>query len=77
MKANRDVAVTTDQRLVVGYLVKAIATAVPASALSPEEAIGVHNAVNEVCNGVHLDDSEFETRLGISRSELAQVLKKL
>ncbi len=77
MKENRDIVITTDERYVIGYFVKALATTIPASVLDREEAIGVHNAINEVCNGIHIEDAEFQTRLGISRSELADVLKKL
>lgn len=77
LEANRDLALTTDRRLVIGFLVKSLSRAFPASALSAQEIVGVHNAINEVCNGVQIEDADFETRLGISRAALARVLEKL
>jgi hypothetical protein len=38
---------------------------------------GISNALNEVCNGVHIADAEFQTRLGHARLELASILKRL
>jgi hypothetical protein len=45
--------------------------------LTPEELTGISNALNEVCNGVHIADAEFQTRLGHTRSELMNVLQHL
>ena len=45
--------------------------------LSQDELRSIANAVNEVCNGVHIADSEFATRLGIDRAELAAILGEL
>jgi hypothetical protein len=44
---------------------------------SPEELVGVSNALNEVCHGVFIDGDEFATRLGISRDALAGILSAL
>ena len=41
---------------------------------SREELGGISNALNEVCNGVHIDDTEFQTRLGVTREFLQQAL---
>ena len=42
--------------------------------LSREELRGISNALNEVCNGIHIDEAEFQTRLGVTRSFLQQAL---
>ncbi len=42
-----------------------------------DELVGVCNALNEVCHGVDIDDSEFLTRLGVSRAFLADLLGQL
>lgn len=41
---------------------------------SRAELIGIANALSEVCNGVHIADAEFETRLGSSRERLRGIL---
>jgi hypothetical protein len=41
------------------------------------ELTGICNALNEVCHGVHIGEPEFETRLGVSRSFLADLLAQL
>jgi hypothetical protein len=42
--------------------------------LSRSELGVVNNALNEVANGVDISDSEFQTRLGESRSDVRQLL---
>ncbi len=42
--------------------------------LTRDELGGISNALNEVCNGVHIDDAEFQTRLGVTRGFLQQAL---
>lgn len=42
--------------------------------LSGSELGVVNNALNEVANGVDISDSEFQTRLGESRSDVRQLL---
>jgi hypothetical protein len=39
-----------------------------------DDLIGISNALNEVCHGIHIPDSEFETRLGCSRADLKTLL---
>lgn len=34
-------------------------------------------ALNEIANGVHISDAEFETRLGFTREEARECLKRL
>ena len=41
---------------------------------SESEVLLINNALNEVCNGVHIDDAEFSTRLGASRDEARRLL---
>ncbi|MBL8825147.1 MAG: hypothetical protein JNJ77_21345 [Planctomycetia bacterium] len=45
--------------------------------LGRDELKGISNALNEVCNGVHIDDSEFRTRLGVTRAFLQSILTQL
>jgi len=45
--------------------------------LSIEEAVFVNNALNEVCNGIHIADYEFHARLGTSRPELRKLLDQI
>jgi hypothetical protein len=44
---------------------------------SEDELVGVCNAMNAVCNGIAIDDSEFQTRLGVSRDYLLELLGKI
>jgi hypothetical protein len=41
------------------------------------EAIGIANALNEVCNGVDIPDQEFQTRLGADREAVRSLLKAM
>ncbi len=45
--------------------------------LSLDDATAVISALNEVCHGVHIEDWEFETRLGVDRKELQRILADL
>jgi hypothetical protein len=45
--------------------------------LTDAELVTLNNALNEVCNGVHIDDPEFETRLGVTRAEARALLLKI
>src|SRR2546423_739685 len=59
----------------------------PAMASEDHEHVALHttraemmlisNALNEVCNGVHIDDFEFQTRLGVSREEARRLLRQI
>jgi hypothetical protein len=40
--------------------------------LAPDEVIMLSNALNEICNGIAI--SEFETRVGYTREEVARLL---
>jgi hypothetical protein len=44
--------------------------------LTAIELVGINNALNEVCNGIDIDDAEFQTRLALTRAELASILKQ-
>ncbi|HEY3857556.1 MAG TPA: hypothetical protein VGO67_24505 [Verrucomicrobiae bacterium] len=43
--------------------------------LEDDEAQMINNALNEVCNGI--DVEEFETRLGWSRNRLSELLSQI
>lgn len=45
--------------------------------LTSEELILTIGAINEVCNGIHIDDWDFETRLGVSKADARVFLKEL
>lgn len=45
--------------------------------LSKPELGLVNNALNEIANGVDISDSEFQTRLGGSRSDVRQLLMEV
>ncbi len=45
--------------------------------ISRSELILLNNALNEVCNGVHISDSEFSTRLGASRNQARRLLQDI
>jgi hypothetical protein len=42
--------------------------------LNHNELVLVNNALNEVCHGVDIEDTEFSTRLGGSRQEAQALL---
>ena len=41
---------------------------------SPSELISISNVLNEVCHGLHFDETEFLSRIGIERNALAGIL---
>ena len=45
--------------------------------VSPDELVGIFNALNEVCNNSRLSDDEFQTRLGVTRESLADLLARM
>lgn len=45
--------------------------------VSAQELVGLINALNEVCNGVHIPDSEVGSRLGVDRAFLASLHQEL
>ena len=45
--------------------------------LSDLELITLSNALNEVCNGVHIGEVDFQTRVGVARAEAISVLAKM
>ena len=45
--------------------------------LSETELLLVNNALNEICNGIDIDDDEFCTRFGANRSTARALLKRV
>jgi hypothetical protein len=45
--------------------------------LSDWELSMLNAALNEVCNGVHISEAAFGTRLGATRSEMRGLLKEI
>ena len=44
--------------------------------LTKDELKIINNALNEVCNGIHLE-GEFDTRLGCTVEQARELLKKI
>ncbi|WP_346229535.1 hypothetical protein [Microbispora maris] len=42
--------------------------------LGREDVLAINNALNEICNGVHLDEWDFQTRMGVDREQARKVL---
>ena len=45
--------------------------------LTEDEAYILNNALNEVCNGIHIEDWEFQTRMGAEREEARALLDRV
>ena len=45
--------------------------------LTRDELGLINNALNEICNGVHIDDIDFTTRLGGSKDEARDLLSRI
>lgn len=46
-------------------------------ALDEDELLILNNALNEVCNGVDIDDFEFSARIGVDREEARALLRRV
>ena len=44
--------------------------------LTRNELLTINSALNEVCNGIHLE-GEFDTRMGVSIEEARELLRKV
>jgi hypothetical protein len=42
-----------------------------------DELVIINNALNEICNGLSLEDDEFQTRIGYTREAARKVLGKV
>ena len=45
--------------------------------LTNDELVMLNNALNEVCNGVRIAETEFQTRLGWDRAALRELLDQI
>jgi hypothetical protein len=45
--------------------------------ISTADLLAISNALNEICNGVHIADTEFQTRLGVSRAQALSTLSRV
>jgi len=45
--------------------------------VSRGELILINNALNEVSNGIHMDEGEFQTRLGVSVEDARRLLRRV
>jgi len=75
LEENQDIVVTTEPNIVVGYISQYVSPTA-SGLLSTQELESLAQAINELVNGVYIDDSEFQTRIGCSREELRNVLSK-
>jgi hypothetical protein len=46
-------------------------------AFTHDELVVINNALNEVCNGLSIDEDEFKTRIGYTRAMAQDLLKKI
>jgi hypothetical protein len=44
---------------------------------SNDELVMLNNCLNEICNGAHIEDWEFHSRVGWLRSEVQVLLNKI
>ena len=44
---------------------------------SRDDLVLLNNALNEVCNGVHIEEPEFHTRLGATKEEARELLSRI
>jgi hypothetical protein len=49
----------------------------PPPVFTRDELVVINNALNEVCNGLAIDEDEFQTRIGYPRAKARDVLKKV
>ena len=49
----------------------------PLKSLSHSDLYIINNALNEICNGVHLDEWDFETRMGVDREAARSLLDRV
>lgn len=45
--------------------------------VSKDELLMLNNALNEICNGVHIHEDAFQTRLAFERSDLRALLAEI
>jgi hypothetical protein len=45
--------------------------------LTTDELLILNNALNEVCNGIDIDDFEFSARIGVDREEARGLLHRI
>ncbi len=45
--------------------------------LTEDELLIINGCLNEVCNGLDIEDWEFPTRIGLGREEARELLKKI
>ena len=45
--------------------------------LTEDELAIVNQALNEIANGVHISEAEFQTRLGFTRTEVRELLARV
>ena len=45
--------------------------------VTSDELMMLNNALNEICNGVHIPEDAFQTRLGFERSDLLALLAQI
>lgn len=47
------------------------------SNFSREDLRVIHQALNEVCNGIHFSEGEFDTRLGTTKQNARQIMRHI
>lgn len=44
---------------------------------SDDDLVVLNACLNELCNGVHIEDWEFQTRIGVTRAEVRELLDRI
>ncbi|WP_286266997.1 hypothetical protein [Thalassotalea atypica] len=77
LEADGDIVIsTTTPSTVIDKLVHAVTKVYPTT-LTKDELAAIKNSVNVTCEGFKLDDEDFQTHIGLTKSELEVVLSKL
>jgi hypothetical protein len=77
IEADGDIVIsTTTPSVVINKLVEAVGRVYPVD-LTEDEFAAVKNSVNVTCEGLKLDDWDFQTHIGLTKTELKAVLNKL
>ena len=72
-----DIVITTSTpNVVVNTIFEAIQSVSP-NLLSTDEFSAILNATNLTWSGFYVDDSEFETYVGLTREQLGEAIRKL
>ena len=77
LENSEDIILTTSTpNMVVERIVKTIEN-YKTNSINEEELIAIQNSLNVLIHGIQLDDRDFQTIIGIEKTDLKNVLNKL